>query len=60
MSPLDWLVSDGELNSLVAGAQMAGFSRVSAMAHLGGATIGFLFWLWLKTPAEIVTSGKPP
>jgi membrane associated rhomboid family serine protease len=39
--------------------QMAALSRMSAMAHLGGAGVGFLFWLWLKTPAEILTSGKP-
>ena len=25
--------------------QLAGFSNVSALAHLGGAAVGFLFWL---------------
>ena len=35
---------------LLAGMQMAGMSRVSAMAHLGGAAAGFFFWLWLRKP----------
>ncbi len=28
--------------------QVSGFSRVSALAHLGGATAGFLFWCWSR------------
>ena len=45
---------------LIAGLQISGVSRVSAMAHFGGAIVGLLFWQWLKTPAEILTRGKPP
>jgi membrane associated rhomboid family serine protease len=41
---------------LTAGMQFAGLSRVSAMAHLGGALVAFFFWLWLRRPAE-VTAG---
>jgi membrane associated rhomboid family serine protease/Zn-finger nucleic acid-binding protein len=36
------------LQFLGAYEQVAGFSNVSAFAHLGGAGVGFLFWLWLK------------
>jgi membrane associated rhomboid family serine protease len=28
--------------------QLAGFSNVSALAHLGGAGVGVLFWLVLR------------
>jgi membrane associated rhomboid family serine protease len=45
---------------LIAAMQISGVSRVSAMAHLGGAIVGLLFWQWLRTPAEVLTSGKPP
>ena len=36
-----WLLLQG----LGAHQQLAGFSDVSALAHLGGAAVGFLFWL---------------
>ncbi|OVE76048.1 hypothetical protein BVX97_02405 [bacterium E08(2017)] len=31
-------------------AQLAGFSNVSATAHLGGAVVGFVFWLLFRKP----------
>ena len=39
-----WLVQQGVSASL----QLAGFSHVAGMAHLGGAAVGFLFWLWYR------------
>lgn len=31
-------------------AQLAGFSNVSSMAHLGGAATGFIFWFFTRKP----------
>ena len=36
------------LQVIGAAEQVAGFSNISSLAHLGGATIGFLFWLRLR------------
>lgn len=30
------------------GAQLKGYSNVSSLAHLGGAGVGFLFWLFSR------------
>lgn len=39
-----WLL----LQSVGVWQQLAGFSHVSALAHLGGAAVGFVFWLGMR------------
>lgn len=42
------LVMWGLLQLLLVVQQTAGISNVSALAHLGGAAVGFGFWLWMN------------
>lgn len=43
---------------LLAALQVRGLSRVGALAHLGGAAMGFVFWVWVRQAAK--TAEKPP
>lgn len=38
--------------------QLSGFSNVSSVAHLGGASVGFGFWLFTRTPSRNPRMGK--
>jgi membrane associated rhomboid family serine protease len=51
------------LQVILAYRQVLGFSNVSALAHLGGASIGVLFWLLNRksfSSKESAPSNKPP
>jgi membrane associated rhomboid family serine protease len=45
------------LQSFGVWSQLAGFSNVSSLAHLGGAATGCLFWFFTRTPASKPASG---